>query len=77
MAALTVSTPALFGALNYISLIPVNQTKFPKIKDKLTMQFVEFCTSTEGQTIIRDFGKEKFGEPLFYPNSAEGKTLPK
>ncbi|NLI12000.1 MAG: solute-binding protein [Peptococcaceae bacterium] len=63
--------------INYISLIPVNPAKFPQVKDKLAMQFVEFCTSKEGQTIIRDFGKDKYGEPLFYPNSAEGKTLPK
>jgi len=41
------------------------------------MQFVDFCTSVEGQTIIRDFGKDKYGEPLFYPNSTAGKTLPK
>lgn len=63
--------------INYISFIPVNPAKFPQVKDKLAMQFVEFCTSTEGQTIIRDFGKDKYGEPLFYPNSAEGKALPK
>lgn len=63
--------------LNYISFIPVNPEKFPNVKNNLAMQFVDFCTSAEGQTIIRDFGKDKYGEPLFYPNSAEGKTLPK
>lgn len=63
--------------INYISLIPVNPAKFPNVKNALTMQFVDFCTSMEGQTIIRDFGKDKYGEPLFYPNSAAGKTLPK
>lgn len=62
--------------LNYISFIPVNPGKFPNVKNKLAMQFVDFCTSAEGQTIIRDFGKDKYGEPLFYPNSAEGKNLP-
>jgi len=39
------------------------------------MKFVEYCTSAEGQTIIRDFGKDKYGEPLFFPNSTEGKKL--
>ncbi|MFX4262165.1 substrate-binding domain-containing protein [Pelotomaculum propionicicum] len=63
--------------LNYISFIPVNPERFPNVKNKLAMQFVEFCTSAEGQTIIRDFGKDKYGEPLFYPNSAEGKALSK
>ncbi|MDD4334573.1 MAG: substrate-binding domain-containing protein [Desulfotomaculaceae bacterium] len=63
--------------LNYISLIPVNPERFPNVKNKLAMQFVDFCTSVEGQTIIRDFGKDKYGEPMFYPNSAVGKTLPR
>jgi tungstate transport system substrate-binding protein len=63
--------------INYISLIPVNPAKFPNVKNNLAMQFVDFCTSLEGQTIIRDFGKDKYGEPLFYPNSTAGKTLPK
>ncbi|MDD2554535.1 MAG: substrate-binding domain-containing protein [Desulfotomaculaceae bacterium] len=61
--------------LNYISFIPVNPEKFPNVKNKQAMQFVDYCTSAEGQTIIRDFGKDKYGEPLFYPNSPEGKNL--
>jgi len=61
--------------LNFITLIPVNPEKFPQVKNKLAMQFVDFCTSKEGQTIIRDFGKDKYGEPLFFPNSPEGKAL--
>jgi len=63
--------------INYISLIPVNPQKFPEVKDKLAQQFIDFCVSKEGQTVIRDFGKDKYGEPLFFPNSTEGKTLPK
>jgi len=31
--------------------------------------------SPEAQTIIRDFGKEKHGEPLFFPDSPEGRKL--
>lgn len=41
------------------------------------LQFIDFCTSTEGQTLIRDFGKDKYGEPLFFPNSTVGKSLAK
>ena len=63
--------------INYISLIPVNAQKFPQVKEKAAQQFIDFCTSKEGQTIIRDFGKDKYGEPLFFPNSTEGKSLPK
>jgi len=30
---------------------------------------------TKAQTIIRDFGKDKYGGPLFFPNSPEEKKL--
>jgi len=61
--------------LNYISLIPVNPKRFPSVKHDLTMKFVEFATGKEGQSIIKEFGKDKYGEPLFFPNSAEGKKI--
>ena len=59
--------------LNYITLIPVNPAKFPQVHHKEAMQFVEWLQGREAQAIIRDFGKDKYGEPLFFPNSAEGK----
>jgi tungstate transport system substrate-binding protein len=61
--------------LNHITLIPVNPAKFPQIHHKEAMQFVEWLQSREAQVIIRDFGKDKYGEPLFFPNSPEGKKL--
>lgn len=58
--------------LNYISLIPVNPQKCPKVNVKDTMKFVKWLTSPEkGQLIIRDFGKDKYGSALFFPNSIE------
>jgi tungstate transport system substrate-binding protein len=58
--------------LNFISLIPVNPKKFPKVNYADTMQFVHWLTSPEkGQTIIGDFGKDKYGAPLFFANSKE------
>ena len=58
--------------LNFISLIPVNPAKCPKVNAKDTMKFVKWLTSPEkGQLIIRDFGKDKYGSPLFFPNSVE------
>jgi tungstate transport system substrate-binding protein len=61
--------------LNYITLIPVNPAKFPQVHHAEAMQFVEWLQRKEAQTIIRDFGKDKYGEPLFFPNSLEGKKL--
>ena len=58
--------------LNFISLIPVNPAKCPKVNMKDTKEFVKWLTSAEkGQLIIRDFGKGKYGSSLFFPNSME------
>ena len=58
--------------LNYISLIPVNPRKFNKVNHEDAIVFVKWLTSPEkGQRIIRDFGKDKYGSPLFFPNSEE------
>jgi len=62
--------------LNYMSLIPVNPKKFPKVNYEDTVVFVKWLTSPEkGQKIIRDFGKDKYGSPLFFPNSKEWRSL--
>jgi tungstate transport system substrate-binding protein len=56
--------------LNFMSLIPVNPTKFSRINAAAAMQFVEWVTAPEkGQKIIRDFGKDKYGASMFFPNS--------
>jgi tungstate transport system substrate-binding protein len=58
--------------LNFISLIPVSPQKFPKVNYQDTTVFVKWLTSPEkGQKIIQDFGKDKYGSPLFFPNSKE------
>jgi len=61
--------------LNYITLIPVNPAKFPQVRHTETMKFVDWLQGRDAQLIIRDFGKDKYGEPLFFPNSPEGKKL--
>jgi tungstate transport system substrate-binding protein len=58
--------------LNYISLIPVNPQNFPKTNYDDAMAFARWLTNPKkGQKIIRDFGKNKYGSPLFFPNSKE------
>jgi len=61
--------------LNYISLIPANQAKFPKINAADAKSFITWLVSAEGQKIVKDFGKDQYGEPLFFPNSPAGKKL--
>ncbi len=58
--------------LNFISLIPVNPKKFPRVNHGDALQLVKWLTSPEkGQRIVRDFGRDKYGSPLFFPNSKE------
>jgi tungstate transport system substrate-binding protein len=58
--------------LNYMSLIPINPAKFAGANAKETQTFVNWLTAPDkGQKIIAEFGKEKFGAPLFVPNSVQ------
>jgi tungstate transport system substrate-binding protein len=58
--------------LNYISLIPVDPGKFPRVNHEDAMTFVKWLTSPEhGQKIVEDFGRDKYGAALFFPNSRE------
>lgn len=53
---------------NPYGVIPVNPEKNANIQSKLAEQFVEWLTSDETQVMISEFGREKFGQPLFYPH---------
>ena len=58
--------------LNFITLIPVNPKKFPKVNYKDTITFVNWLTDPDkGQKIVKDFGKDRYGSPLFFPNSKQ------
>ena len=58
--------------LNRISLIPVNQNKFPHVNQEDVTLFVRWLVSpTKGQKIVAEFGKERFGAALFFPDSKE------
>jgi len=62
--------------LNFITLIPVNPKKFPRVNAKAAMTYVNWLTDpAKGQLIIRDFGKDKYGSPLFFPNSKQWRQL--
>ena len=61
--------------LNRISLIPVNPKKFPRVNAGDTAAYVAWlCAPDKGQRIVADFGREKYGQPLFFPDSREWRT---
>jgi tungstate transport system substrate-binding protein len=56
--------------LNRISLIPVSPQKCSRVRAKDAAVFVKWLVDPQkGQMIIRDFGKETYGGPLFFPDS--------
>lgn len=59
--------------LNYIAVILVNPGKFPKVNAAGAKDFQSWLVSEEAQKIVKDFGVDKYGEPLFFPNSDEWK----
>lgn len=64
--------------LNHISLIPVNPKRFQRANYNDAMVFVKWLTAPDkGQKLIQDFGKEKYGAPLFFPESNEWKKAVK
>lgn len=64
--------------LNYISIIPVNPNKFPRVNNADAMTFAKWLTDpARGQKLIADFGVDKYGAPLFFPDSMEWQAFNK
>jgi tungstate transport system substrate-binding protein len=60
--------------LNFISLIPVSPKRFPRVNHEAATTFVTWLTAPDkGQLLIRDFGVDEYGSPLFFPDSNEWK----
>jgi len=58
--------------LNVYHVITVNPEKHPNTNLAGAKAFADFITSGEGQQIIGEYGVEKYGKPLFFPDA--GKT---
>lgn len=57
--------------LNPYGVILVNPAKHSAVNFALATTFAEWLTTAEIQKLIGDYGKEQFGQPLFYPNSTQ------
>jgi tungstate transport system substrate-binding protein len=55
--------------LNIYHVITVNPEKWPKSNYDGAVAFSEFMIAPETQAVIGEFGKEKFGQPLFFPDA--------
>ena len=54
---------------NPYGIIAVNPANYTHAKYMYAMAYIGWVTSQEGQDIIRKYGKEKFGQPLFIPTA--------
>jgi tungstate transport system substrate-binding protein len=60
--------PPLF---NRYHVMPVNPSKFPNLPINApgAKAFADFLVAPDTQQVIASFGKEKYGEPLFFPDA--------
>lgn len=53
--------------LNVYSVMEVNPANGPRVNDSGGKTFADFMVSPDAQAIIKSFGVEKYGRPLFVP----------
>jgi len=57
--------------LNIYHVIEVNPVRWPKVNAPGAKAFADFMVSSEAQEIIKRFGVEKYGSPLFFPDAGK------
>ena len=57
--------------LNPYGVLAVSPDKYPQTNFELAMKFVAWICSVDTQKMIAGFGADRFGQPLFYADSAE------
>ncbi len=68
MAILSEGDPSL---LNIYHVIEVDPGRFPKVNAQGAAAFAEFMLAPATQAVIRTFGVDKFGSPLFFPDAGK------
>jgi len=54
---------------NQYGVIPVNPEKNPHVNIDAAIEFMNWITSDRVQDLIKEFGVEEYGQPLFIPNA--------
>lgn len=57
--------------LNIYHVMEVNSAKWPKVNAAGAKAFADFMVARETQEIIKTFGVDKFGSPLFFPDAGK------
>lgn len=69
--ALEISIEGGAPLLNPYHVITVNPTKFPRVNKKGADAFADYLVSPPGQTLIATFGKDTFGQALFFADAGK------
>jgi tungstate transport system substrate-binding protein len=57
--------------LNIYHVMEVNPQKWPKVNITAAKAFADFMLSKETQEIIKTYGVDKYGSPLFFPDAGK------
>jgi tungstate transport system substrate-binding protein len=68
LAILTQGEPQL---LNVYHVIEVSPARWPKVNAAAAKAFADFLVSPRAQEVIRGFGVDKVGSPLFFPDAGK------
>jgi tungstate transport system substrate-binding protein len=58
------------GLRNQYGVMAVDPVAHPGVNHALAQRFVEWLVAPDTQRAIGDFGKQRFGQSLFYPNAS-------
>lgn len=57
--------------LNIYHVIEVNPAKWPKVNAAGGKAFADFMVARDTQNVVKTFGTDKFGAPLFFPDAGK------
>ncbi len=57
---------------NPYHVMAANPAKFPNVSYDIALKYIQYAISSQGQDIIRNYGKDKYGEALFVPAEDAG-----
>jgi tungstate transport system substrate-binding protein len=62
--------------LNVYHVMPVSPAKFPNVPINTAggQAFADFLTAPETQRVIGEFGRDRFGQPLFVPDAGKSEA---
>jgi tungstate transport system substrate-binding protein len=65
---LRISPAPFIALLNIYRVMQVNPEKFKKVNGQGAKAYVEFVVTSDTRKMIGEFGNDKFGQPLFFPD---------